>query len=435
MTLKKLSKDEFIRLSLEASARGSSLPKFAAELSLDVRSVQRRRATLKRKGVELPMLCGDMAPKSDDEIIAALKQAADVSAAATALGVPEESLQKRIKTLAQKGFSPAHDMTHPVPDGFAVKGVSTLYREDGTVAAQWVKSMADADRQRQMIQVAVDASISELPQLAPREAHGNWQTDLLSVFVAGDPHFGMLAWADETGDSWDLEIAERVHCGAIDALVEAAPATERALIVNLGDALHYDSMVPMTARSGNMLDADGRYAKMVRVAIKVIRQCIESVLKKHKTVHIINAIGNHDETGAVWLSAALHHIYENEPRVTVDISPAVFNYYRWGKCLIGIHHGHTCKPDKLPGVMASDRASDWGEAKHRYWYMGHIHHASLKEYPGVTVESFGTLASKDAYATAGGWRSRESMTAIVLHKEHGEVGRSLVNPAMLRGAV
>ena len=81
--------------------------------------------------------------------------------------------------------------------------------------------------------------------------------------------------------------------------------------------------------------------------------------------------------------------------------------------------------------MAADRAKDWGETRHRFWYMGHVHHASMKEYPGVIVESFGTLASNDAYATAGGWRSRQSMCAPVLHREHGECARGISSPGMV----
>lgn len=322
----------------------------------------------------------------------------------------------------------------PVPDGYVAKGTSTLYRPDGSIAAQWVKTTRDEARMHEMQLEAIVALKAELPKLAPRKASGVWRTDLMTAYPIGDPHVGMRAWGEECGGDWDLAIAERVHCAAMAELVQAAPATEQALIVNLGDLFHYDSMEAKTPRSGHMLDADGRYAKMIGVGIKIIRQCIESALTKHKTVHVINAPGNHDETGALWLSAALSHIYEREPRVTIDTSPAVFAYYRWGKCLIGVHHGHTCKADKLPGVMAADRAKDWGETEHRYWWMGHIHHASLKEYPGVSVESFNTLAAKDAYATNGGWRSRESMQAIVLHKEHGEVARSRVTPAMLAEA-
>lgn len=372
---------------------------------------------------------------SDSDILAAVKSAGSQRKAAVALGINQRTIERRMAAIAKRGYAPEHDMTRTVPDGYMVKGVSTLYRDDGTIAAQWVKSTQDAERQRAMLLEACEALVAELPKAAPtKAANAGYRADLLTAYPIGDPHIGMRAWAEECGDDWDLSIAERVHCQAMDSLVQASPNTERALIVNLGDLFHYDSMSPVTPTSGHLLDADGRYAKMVAVGVKVVRQCIETALAKHKTVHIINAPGNHDPTGALWLSVALSHIYEREPRVTVDRNPSVFAYYRFGKNLIGVHHGHSCKPDKLPGVMAADRAKDWGETLHRYWYMGHIHHATLKEYPGVSVESFNTLAVKDAYATAGGWRSRESVQAIYLHKEHGEVGRARVHPAMFKEA-
>lgn len=318
----------------------------------------------------------------------------------------------------------------PVPDGYMAKGTSTLYRPDGSIAAQWVKTTADHERQREMMLAAVEAMAATLPRVAPRKATGKYRDDLLVGYPIGDPHIGMYSWAAETGEDWDLDIARQVHCDAMAALVEAAPATETAVVCNLGDALHYDSLEAKTPRSGHFLDADGRYAKVIDVAVITMRQCIESALTKHKRVHVVNVRGNHDETGALWLARLLAAVYEREPRVTVDTNPSVFNYHRFGRVLIGMHHGHSCKPDKLPGVMAADRPQDWGEARHRYWWQGHVHHESKREYPGVSVESFNTLAAKDAYANDGGWRSARSMQAIVYHREHGEVARSKVSAAM-----
>ena len=61
--------------------------------------------------------------------------------------VSETSVRKSIKDLkykaAQQGYSPEHNMTKIVPDGFKVKGVSSLYDQDGQLKAQWVKSTAD----------------------------------------------------------------------------------------------------------------------------------------------------------------------------------------------------------------------------------------------------------------------------------------------------
>lgn len=335
---------------------------------------------------------------------------------------------------AARGHAPDHDMTHTAAPGFNVKGTSTYYDQDGSVRGQWVKTTADAAARQAAAEAMIEALTADLPRLPPRKAKGCWSTDLLTVYPVGDPHVGMYAWADETGEDWDLSIAERTHCAAMDALVAAAPATEKAVVVNLGDLLHYDSMEAKTPRSGHMLDADGRYSKIIDVAVKTMRQCIESALAKHKTVHVISVPGNHDEAGARWMQKLLAIAYEREPRVTVDTNPSLFSYYRFGKVLLGVHHGHTAKAEKLPGVMACDRARDWGETEHRHWLTGHVHHEARREYAGVTVESFGTLAAKDAYAANGGWRSGRGMQALIYHTEHGEVARSRVHAAMFAEA-
>lgn len=370
---------------------------------------------------------------SEEDLIAAYERNnSSCRATARELGMDSSSLSARIRRLVLRGYSPKHNHVKMVPEGYLVKGVSTYYDEEGKVRGQWVKSTLDNEKRETIMREALAAMVDSLPALPARQLKGDWNKDLLAVYPIGDPHVGMMAWAEETGDNWDLAIAESMHCRAIDTLVAAAPNTEKAIIINLGDLLHFDSMEAKTPRSGHMLDADGRYAKVIRIAVKMMRQCIESALKKHKEVHVISAIGNHDETGALWLALMLENIYRDEPRVTVDTSPSVFNYYRFGKTLLGVHHGHTCKPDKLPGVMAADRAEDWGKSKHRYWLMGHIHHESKKEYPGCSVESFGTLAGKDAYAANGGWRSERTMQMVVFHKEHGEVGRSRVVADMFK---
>lgn len=370
---------------------------------------------------------------TDEQIIEAL-QTMSGRAAAEHLGIDSRTLWRRKALLAKRGFSPEHGLRELYPEGFRMGKVTIQRNAGGDIERTWERMCEDKDRQRELFEASCKAAVKDLPVVVPKKAKGEYLDHLLTCYPIGDPHFGEYIWGDECGKDWDLTIAERVHCGAMASLVSAAPATERAVIINLGDAAHYDSMIAVTPRSGHHLDADSRYAKMVDVLIMAMRQCVESALAKHRYVHVVHVIGNHDETGAVWLSRLFDHLYSKEPRVTVETTPSVFSYYRWGKTLIGMHHGHTAKADKLPGVMATDRAQDWGETTHRYWYTGHIHHESKKEYPGCMVESFNTLAPGDSYAHSGGWRSRQNMKCIVLHKEHGEVARHTVNPDMLKGA-
>ena len=117
-------------------------------------------------------------------------------------------------------------------------------------------------------------------------------------------------------------------------------------------------------------------------------------------------------------------------QITIDTSPRHYHYLEFGQNLLGTHHGHGAKPEKLPLIMATDMPEAWGRTKHRYWLTGHLHHEIAKEYEGCRVETFGILPPADAWAHQKGYRARRQQKAIVYHREHGEVARHTVTPSM-----
>ena len=246
------------------------------------------------------------------------------------------------------------------PDGYNIKGRSTYYDSDGKIRGEWVKTTIEQERQEEMLREAIQGMVDGLPKVRPTKGPSSGAEDLLACYNVSDHHFGMLSWHEETHENYDLEIAEELLVGAFDHLVKTTPTCGQALVTLLGDLLHYDSFVPATPQSGNILDADGRYPKMVRAAVRSTRYLIKAALTQHESVHVIVERGNHDPSSSIFLMEALENVYENEPRVTIDTSPAKFHYYRFGKCLIGVHHGDTVKMKDLPLLMAHDRATDWG---------------------------------------------------------------------------
>ena len=339
---------------------------------------------------------------------------------------------KARKLAAKRGYAPDNDMTHPTADGFFVKGVSTLYGDDGQVKQQWVKTDIDKAAYVEQMSDLVQELVQELPQFEPIPYNVSLaSTDLMAVYPLGDPHIGMLALKDEAGEDWDLKTAQKVMCGVFDRLVKSAPHCEEAVIVNLGDYFHYDNASKVTERNRHSLDTDGSYLEMADTGIKIMVQMIGSALSHHKRVKVITACGNHDDTGAMFLQAALMHLYAHNSRVEIVKTASVFQYFRHGDCFFGVHHGHTAKADKLPLIMATDRAKDWGECEYRYWLTGHIHHDSRKEYSGCVVESFRTMAGKDKYAYEGGYRAGQDSKALVIHRDFGEVERHTINIAQV----
>ena len=373
---------------------------------------------------------------TDDEVIAALREHGDsVRATAKALGLNRSSLQGRIKTLAKKGYSPAHQMIHTVPDGFAVKGVSTLYREDGTVAAQWVKSTADAERLKQLLDAAFAGMADDLPRVGLSAPPARCNADLLTCYVLTDFHLGMLAWGEETRDEpWDLDIAEKMLVQWFAAAIKQSPDSETAVLAQLGDFVHFDGLDAVTPEHRNLLDADTRFQKVVRSAIRVLRRVIDMLMVKHKTVRVLMAEGNHDPASSVWLREWFRAIYEQEPRVIVDTSPDPYYCIEHGKTSLFFHHGHKRTVSNVADVFAAKFRDVFGRTTHSYAHMGHRHHVEVKETNLMIVEQHRTLASKDAYASRGGWMSGRDAKAITYSAKYGEVARATISPDMARAA-
>jgi hypothetical protein len=328
-------------------------------------------------------------------------------------------------------FVPERKDFVPLPDS-VYRRKSTLVDSQGKVIQTWHVQAPEAqafDVWARAITEGLKDGCYPYPA-ATMDYSGEQLDNLLTLYPIGDHHFGMLAWRPEVGASYDVEIAEALLAQAGDELIRRSPRSSTAIIAALGDYLHYDGWKALTPENRNLLDTDTRFPKMVRAAMRALHRLIDAALERHQKVHVIVEIGNHDTAAAVHLAEHLNFFYGEEPRVTIDTSPAFFHYYRFGKVLLGTHHGHTVKVDKLGGVMAQDQAKDWGETEYRYWHTGHRHHDELSTQLGCTVETHAILAPADAYAHQLGYRPIRSMKAIVYHNEYGEVERRTVNPRM-----
>lgn len=304
----------------------------------------------------------------------------------------------------------------------------------GSVGKQWFKTRIKDKEAYQEFREAV-CSFAEDERLVTKKQikkPNGTKKDLLSVYAIGDANVGLLSWKNETGEDISLDSMMEDLTVAMTLLVAKADKSSTALIVDVGDWFHSDNQTNRTNHSGNPLDVDGRYGKVLKAGMKLAVTLIDLALEKHEKVIWRSAIGNHNEHSAIMMMAFLDAWYRNEPRVKIEDSENMFFYMSWGKNLIGITHGHTVKAEKLGEIMAVDCEKQWSESEYRWWCTGHIHHQSVKEFPSCTVETFNTLIGKDAWHSASGYRSRQQMTCITLNKEYGEEDRAIVSLRKVR---
>lgn len=368
---------------------------------------------------------------TDDQLIDMFNQGLSNRQIGANLGMHPTSIDARKKRLVAKGYSPDHDMTHHCPDGYTVKGVSTYYNKDGKPTGQWVKTNADHERFLEIQKEAFTALCEELKPVKPIKGPKRTASDLLNLHVLTDYHMGMLSWDEETGGNWDLQIAEALLINWFTYAIHHAPDAEVGVLAQMGDFLHFDSLEAVTPASKHILDADSRYQKVVRSAIRCLRHIVDLMLAKYGKVHVIVSDANHDPIGGVWLREMLSALYERNRRITIDVSPATFNVYEHGLTSLFFHHGHKKKPENIHDVFASMFRDVFGRTKFSYAHMGHQHHKLAKETNLMIIEQHRTMAEKDAYAARGGWLAGRSADVITYSKIHGEVGRLTTTPAML----
>lgn len=367
---------------------------------------------------------------SEAEVIAAFEKAGgNCRATARALGLDPAGVLRRITRLKARGYNPENDQRHPVPEGQMLKGVSTLYDDQGNVKIQWVKSQGDGNAAA-ALRAVFDGLIEDLPKAKAVPAPERPVSALLNCYVITDYHLGMLSWGEETGADWDINIAESLLVRWFQTAIKQAPKADKAVFCQLGDFLHWDGMDAVTPASKHLLDADTRFQKLVRVAIRVMRQVIGLLLKKYPQVHVIAAEGNHDQASSIWLREWLQAFYEEEPRVTVDVSPDPYYCVEHGQTSLFFHHGHKRKPTNVDSVFTAKFREVFGRTRHSYAHLGHLHHKHQLETNLMVVEQHRTLAAPDAYASRGGWISGRDAQVITYHAEHGEVGRIVVNSRM-----
>jgi len=351
--------------------------------------------------------------------------------AAGVLGISQSTMRDYVSitknTAAAAGYSENWDATRHVPEGEFVIGRS-IYTSDDEGNKAWLKTkrtMSEAARDK-ALQGFVDGLTKGVKPYKPKAKPKTkkFAKDLLPTIIIGDAHFGMRADARETkARDYDTKIASNDMLAAIEYLVDAAPASDQALLVNVGDFIHANGSSGTTF-GGTKLDVDTRIEVVLETAAQTFLFAVDKLLAKHKSCVVVMARGNHDSDTAIALALILKFYYSKEPRVTILDPHGFFHTVQFGKNLLAVHHGDKVKAVKLGAILPKMLPEQWSSTVYRKWLVGHIHHQNAIETDnGVFVEAFGTLAPPDSWHAGAGYGSSSVMNQVVFHRDGGEVLR------------
>ena len=329
-----------------------------------------------------------------------------------------------LKQRAAPKSIPEHSGT--IPDGYKIKGTSTLYKTDQGL--QWVKTNEDAERQGEMIKEYIAGLVKDIEPAKPKKKTlDKYKSDLMPSIFIGDAHIGMQASASETKHSdFNIDIACGQLMDAVYYLIDKAEPAETGLLVNVGDLLHANGRSGTTLK-GTPLDVDKTFYAASRAAGMFMRDTIDSMLEKFGKVYVVVVPGNHDGDPAVAIQLMLDFYYDKEPRVVVLKNEGFTNYIEYGNWLLGMAHGDKQKPEALVGSMARDMSAAWGRTTHRMWCTGHFHKESVKTLPGCKHKVFGALPPPDSWHASQGYLGDGEMEMLTFRKEGGLLSSHVYN--------
>ena len=248
-----------------------------------------------------------------------------------------------------------------------------------------------------------------------------------------DAHFGKMSWKDESGEDYDLKIAEERYETAIQELLSLVNTDllEEIIFPIGNDMINIDSRRNETF-AGTAQDSDSRFFKIIKVVKNVLIRNINA-LSLLAPVKVIVISGNHDPESMFMLGEILDSYYHNDKNVTVDNAPKQRKYYQYGKNGFQYTHGNEENHKDLGLIFATEEKQLWADTEFRFCKLGHFHknkktnYLSIDEHQGFQVQILPSLSGSDAWHKSKGYMSKKQAKGFLYHKENGQIAEYTFN--------
>ena len=254
-------------------------------------------------------------------------------------------------------------------------------------------------------------------ELAPKE----WSVEeiinnngLFATVEIFDIHAGKLAWDEETGDNYDLDIAVGIVKNIINQNVEYLSTVKPSVIIfPIGNDLFQVDNEEKTTSHGTRQDVDTRPKKIFKEVIELIYESIGKLSQK-APVKTLFVPSNHDENTSYYLSEVMSKAFENNPNVIIDTNPKTRKYIQIGKVLLGYTHSDEESKEELKGLMQKEVPDLWGKSEYREFHFGHLHTEQTVEKHGFKQRWIPSISGPDHWHFKKGYvaNDRTSMTFV-----------------------
>lgn len=232
------------------------------------------------------------------------------------------------------------------------------------------------------------------------------QKDLDDNKLLEDPgielHLGKMAWAGDTGQNYDKDIAmERFKNILTDLLRVQNIEKCGTLFVGIGNDLFNSDTVNATTTKGTPQTNDLRWRKMAIIGLSLYKLYIDSVLDKFNRIEIRYVPGNHDKMASFYLYLMLREAYSDCPNIHFSDNYKEVQCFPFGDCAIFYGHGDVKGKGglkRLIGSIPSEFYKEWGASIFRELHLAHLHKEFVvDDENGLVIRRSGSPTGTDQW--------------------------------------
>lgn len=213
------------------------------------------------------------------------------------------------------------------------------------------------------------------------------------VIKVPDLHIGLLAWADECGNNYDLKIAKKNFLYCISDVADRCKYKDIKQIVfaTLGDILHVDNNLQQTSH-GTFQQTDGRLGKIIEAAETMMIEAL-SMLEPIAPIKYVYVSGNHDSLSGYLFAKLMETRYRMDKNIEFDVKPNPIKHVIIGKTLIIFHHGDAPTKNIEQAAYNFCKEQILSDIKWVEMNVGHLHDQFYYTKDGITIRHMPALCN------------------------------------------
>ncbi len=240
-----------------------------------------------------------------------------------------------------------------------------------------------------------------------------------------DAHLDKVTRKTETGEHSDITKNCKIFKEAFYGLISQLPNPSK-VIFPIGNDLFNVNDTRNTTKRGTPQQTVLHHCDAFEIVLDLMVKLIDHAATI-APVHIPMIAGNHDTDAVHQLGIVLSRIYRNVDHVTIDYRRVPRKYIQFGANMFMFEHGDGLKLNNIALTMAQEQSKMWHETKHRYCYLGHLHHTKTYQFQrtsddiGVEVRHLRAISSKDVWHFKKGYIGIHKSAELVIASKDGDI--------------